>query len=81
MSSKFRDFRNLVETLEDMGIRKYLEGLEIFLFTKNTVSESISEKGSYTSEVLYDLIVLVFKLDMRYRCCLNSVHVDGTKNI
>ena len=36
--SKFIDFRNRVKTLEDIGIRENLEGLEIFLFVDNTVS-------------------------------------------
>ena len=64
-SSKSREFRKLVDTLEDMDIRKDLEGNELLLFANNMVSESIYAKFSFTSEVLYDLIVRVFMLDMR----------------
>ena len=45
------------------------------------VSESISAKCSYTSEVIYDLIVMVFRLEMQYHCCLQFVHVAGTRII
>ena len=51
MSSNFREFRNLVETLEYMGIKEDLEGCEIFIFTDNTVFETIVAKGFSTSEV------------------------------
>ena len=45
-SSNYRELRNLVETLEVMGIRGDLEGREVFLFTDNMVSESIASRGS-----------------------------------
>ena len=45
-----------------MVIREDLEEREILLFTNKKVSKSISEKGSSTCEVLYDLIVMVLKL-------------------
>ena len=35
-------------------------------------------KGSSNSEVIYGLEVRVFKLEMRYRCIMKFVHVDGT---
>ena len=63
-SSNFRDFRNLVENTEDMVIKEDLEGYDILFFTDNTVSESITAKTLSTSDILYDLIVRVFKLKM-----------------
>ena len=63
-SSKFRDFRNLVENTEDMVIKEDLEGYDIIFFTNNTVAESITAKTLSTSDILYDLIVRVFKLKM-----------------
>ena len=47
-----------------MVIKEDLEGYDILFFTDNTVSESITAKTLSTSEILYDLIVMVFKLDM-----------------
>ena len=81
MSSNFRQFINLVDTLEDMGIRDDLEEREIFIFSKNTVYDSISAEGSSTSEVLRDLIVRLFKLEMQYRCFVHFLYVDGTRMI
>ena len=63
-SSNFRDFRNLVENIEDMVIKEDLEGYDTIFFTNNTVAESITAKTLSTSDILYDLIVRVFKLKM-----------------
>ena len=64
-----------------MGTREDIEGREIFLFTNNAVSKSITAKDSYTSKVLYDLIVRMFKLEIRYLCCVQSVNVSGIRII
>ena len=64
-----------------MYIREDIEGNEILLFTDNTVSGSIAAKGLSTIEILYTLIVRVFKLDMRYLCCVHLVNVAGTRMI
>ena len=77
--SNFREFGNLVETLEDMGIKEDLEGREIFLFTDITISESIVANGSSTSDVLYGLVVRVFKLEILYLCSMQFVHIAGTR--
>ena len=58
-----------------------IEGHGIFLFTNNTVYESISAKGLSTSEVLYNLIVRVLKLEMRYCYFVRFVHVAGIRMI
>ena len=80
-SSNYRECRNLVETLEDMGAQGDLEGREIFLFTDNMVSESIAAKGSSKQSTLYDLIVRLYKLEMTYCCKITFVHVAGTRMI
>ena len=80
-SSNYREFRNLVETLEEMGARGDLEGREIFVFTDNMVSESIASKGSSASKALYELVVRVYKLEMTCRCNISFIHVAGTRMI
>ena len=80
-SSNYRELRNLVETLEVMGIRGDLEGRELFLFTDNMVSESIASRGSSTSQKLYELILRVYKLEMNHLCRIQFVHVAGTRMI
>ena len=38
-NSNYQDFRNLVESLEDIGRKKRLYGREVFLCTDNMVSD------------------------------------------
>ena len=80
-SSNYRELRNLVETLELMGIRGELEGFEIFLFTDNSVSESVAFKGNSTAELLFELVLRLWNLEMRYMCKVNIIHVAGTRMI
>ena len=56
-SSNYREFRNLVETLEYLGRKKGLDGSEVFICTDNMVSESIAVLGSSRSEIICDLVV------------------------
>ena len=80
-SSNYRELRNLVETLERLGELGELVGREVFLFTDNSVSESIAAKGSSSSPKLYELVVRIFRLEMKYLCKLEIVHVAGTRMI
>jgi len=70
-----------VETLERMGTRGDLEGCEIFIFTDNMVSEAVAAKGSSKSKLLYELVVRVYKLEMRYECRIQFIHVAGSRMI
>mmetsp|Transcript_20683 Transcript_20683/g.30301 ORF Transcript_20683/g.30301 Transcript_20683/m.30301 type:complete len:1268 (-) Transcript_20683:9637-13440(-) len=80
-SSNYREFRNLVETLEGMSVEGGLEGKSIFLFTDNMVSESIASKGSSVSKPLYELVVRLFTLEMQAKCNVQLIHVAGTRMI
>ena len=80
-SSNYREFRNLIETLERLGELGELAGREVFLFTDNSVSESIAAKGSSSSPKLYQLVVRFFRLEMKYLCKLEIIHVAGTRMI
>ena len=80
-SSNYRELRNLVESLEAMAIKGGLEGKSIFVFTDNSVSESIAAKGSSVSKPLYELVVRLFKLEMSFRCKVLFIHVAGSRMI
>ena len=80
-SSNYRELRNLVDTLEMMGRDGDLAGKEVFVFTDNMVSEAVSAKGSSKSKLLFDLVVRLYTLEMRYRCNIQLVHVAGTRMI
>ena len=80
-SSNYHELRNLVETLERLGELGELVGKEIFLFTDNAVSESVAAKGSSASPKLYDLVVRLYRLEMKYLCKVDLIHVAGTRMI
>ena len=80
-SSNYREMRNLIETLEAMGRDGSLEGREVFTFTDNIVSESIAAKGSSKNKILYDLVVRLYLLEMKFKCRIQLVHVAGTRMI
>ena len=80
-SSNYREFRNLVDTLEAKALQGDLEGREVFVFTDNMVSESIASKGSSSSKELYSLVVRAYKLEMAHCCKISFVHVAGTRMI
>ena len=80
-SSNLRELRNLVETLELMGERGELKGVEMFLFTDNSTAESAFYKGSSSSKSLYDLVLRLRKLEMREQCKIHIFHVAGTRMI
>ena len=80
-TSNYRELRNLVETLERTGLDGELKGREIYVFTDNTTAESIAAKGSSTSPLLFELVVRLYKLSMKFLCSVNIIHVAGTRII
>ena len=80
-SSNYRKLRNLIETLENNGEKGILKGKENFLSTDNSTAESIAQKGSSTSKLLFELIVRLYKLPMKYHCSVQLIHVAGTRMI
>ena len=66
-SSNYKELRNLVETLEDLGRKGELVGREVFIFTDNMVSEAVIAKGSSQNPTLYSLVTMrIIKLQMKY---------------
>jgi hypothetical protein len=80
-SSNLREFHNLVDSVERMGEAGDLRGKEVFVFTDNSTAEAIAHKGSSSSPILFDLVVRLYKLSMKYECSLQFVHVSGTRMI
>ena len=70
-----------METLEDLGREKGLDGREVFLCTNNMVSDSIATAGSSRLETIYDLVVQIHCFLIRYMCQIRFIHVAGTRMI
>jgi hypothetical protein len=78
-SSNYRELRNLVESLEEMGKSNNLSGTEIHFFTDNSTAETAYFKGSSTSELLHELVTRLRALEMEAGCKVILVHVSGER--
>ena len=80
-SSNFREFNNLVETLEKEYATGNLENLEVFICTDNEVTEKAFYKGSSKSPKLFDLVLRLRLLQQYAHFKLHVVHVVGSRMI
>ena len=78
-SSNYRELRNLVESLEEMGESEGLSGTEIHFFTDNSTAEAAYFKGSSTSKLLHELVTRLRALEMDSGCRVVLVHVSGER--
>jgi hypothetical protein len=78
-SSNFHELANLVDTLIEMSNNDVLRGTEIFLFTDNSTSEAVFFNGSSKSELLFNLILKVRKLEMDSGIKIHFCHVSGKR--
>ena len=81
VSSNYRELRNLVEALEGAFEKGFLKDREVFMFTDNTTAESAFCKGMSKSELLFDLVLRLRKIEMSGQCVIHVIHVAGTRMI
>jgi hypothetical protein len=80
-SSNFREFSNLVETIESLVAEGTLSGHELFMFTDNSTAEAAIFKGTSTSKKLFNLVLQLRKIEMEEILFIHLVHVAGTRMI
>ncbi len=78
-SSNFREFENVVETLEKEAEGGLLKGAVIFLCTDNSTVEAALYKGNSSSRKLFDLVLRVRVLEMRESIRNLVTHVSGER--
>jgi hypothetical protein len=78
-SSNFREFENIVETLESEEQDANMRGALIYLFTDNSTVESSVYKGNSSSQKLFELVLRLKKLEMRTGATLNVIHASGKR--
>ena len=78
-SSNYREFRNVVETLEYESEKGNLDNCMLILATDNSTVESSIFKGNSTSEKLYDLIVRFRYLELSTGSKFLVTHVSGDR--
>ena len=77
-SSNYRECCDLVYTLKELGRKRNLQGKETFLCTDNMVSKIIAASGSSKLDTLFDLVVRLHCVIMRFKCNVRLIHVEGT---
>ena len=78
-SSNFREFSNIVETIEEEVEAGKLKNTTLILATDNTTVESALYKGNSTSELLFDLVVRFKTLELQSGSRFIVTHVSGER--
>jgi hypothetical protein len=80
-TSNWRELNNLVEALEGLVCEHDLRGCELFIFTDNSVAESAYWKGTSKSKALFELVLRLKMLELKYGMHIHVVHVSGKRMI
>ena len=80
-SSNWKEFTNVVESLEEEGEEGNLDNAEVYMFTDNSTVESCVARGSSSSSKLLELVVRLQVLAMRAGIKIHVFHVAGTRMI
>ena len=80
-SSNFREFENMVATLEGEGRKQNLQDTMLFFFTDNSTVEGAIYKGTSASPKLLDLVIRFIALQSHYDTQIMVSHVSGKRMI
>jgi hypothetical protein len=80
-SSNWKEFSNIVESLEDEAGDGNLTNAEVFMFTDNATVEACASNGSSSSPKLLNLVVRLHALTSKVGVKINIFHVAGTRMI
>jgi hypothetical protein len=80
-SSNFKEFENVVLTIEEEARNGMLNGASMYLFTDNSTVEGALFKGNTPSRKLFELIVRFRKVQMNVDADIIVSHVAGTRMI
>jgi hypothetical protein len=80
-SSNFKEFQNVVESIEHEVNSGNLDGSLLFFFTDNSTVESALYKGNTSSRKLFELVVRFRKLQMRTGLQFIVSHVAGRRMV
>jgi hypothetical protein len=78
-TSNFREFENVVQSLEEEASTGNLQGAEIYLCTDNSTVEAALYRGTSSSEKLFDLVVRVRTLELKEQARFVVSHVSGKR--
>ena len=78
-SSNFREFANLVETLEKEVKENRLKDATVIMATDNSTVEAAIQKGNSSSEKLFDLVVRFRNMELTSGSKFLVTHVSGDR--
>jgi hypothetical protein len=79
--SNYKELRNLVNALMRAGLEGRLTGRDIFLYTDNQVAEGSYYRGTAASQSLFEQVVELYILQMKYGIILHLVWIARTRMI
>jgi hypothetical protein len=80
-TSNYRELRNLVSAMVREAQEGRLDGCEVFLYTDNQTAEESYSKGTAGRRSLFELIGMVYKLQMEFDFILHVIWIAGTRMI
>ena len=80
-SSNWKEFCNIVTSLEDEAKDGNLADSEIFMFTDNSTVESCCVRGTSTSPRLLELVIQLRALSTKFSLKISVFHISGTRMI
>jgi hypothetical protein len=78
-SSNYRELNNLILGIEEAVTQGPLDDCEVFLFTDNSMAESVFHKGTSSSKTLFQLVLRLRLLQMHRGLFIKVIHVAGTR--
>ena len=79
--SNWKEFNNLVESLEDEAESENVSNSEVYMFTDYSTVEACASGGLSSSQKLLDLIIQLQGLMTESGVKINTFHVAGTQMI
>jgi hypothetical protein len=73
--------KNLVNAMVRAAQEGRLEGCEVFVYTDNQTAEGAYIKGTAGSRSLFELIVMLYNLQMEFDFILHVIWIAGTRMI
>jgi hypothetical protein len=80
-SSNYREFANLVETLEEESLDGSLDGVMLVVATDNSTVEAAVYKGNSSNVKLFDLVVRLRLLELKVGGKFIISHVSGKRMV
>lgn len=80
-TSNYREFTNVIESLEEEGASGRLRNSMVFFCTDNSTVEAALYKGTSGSKKLLDLVICYHQLQATYGIAIFTSHVSGKRMI